>query len=292
MRAVKSPNLDLRELQSWLRWIITDPRGVSDALGAGANAIAHPRYKAPGKCVLQQLCVPAGIDLASRLDVYAEAYFSRLHDSLAEDFPATARLLDGIDFQRLVADYLKEYPSRTPTMTEVGRHLPIFIREYQRLKSIEFLPELISLEWRAIEIYFMDPEATLDLGKLTSQDDFGWSEARFKINPSTKIVSSDWDLSRLWSWRENGREIENLPERGNERDYLLFRDKSGDVRLERMSIPQSYLIRELIAGSPLSDTLFRLEGSHLAPLSSDEIMHWFNKLIADGLINDIVKGSI
>src|SRR3989338_8721344 len=75
-----SPNL--RELQEWLRWAITDPRGAAGALEDPHPADRGDRYQAPPVDVLEMLESTEDASVEERVSVYAEAYFSRIVESL------------------------------------------------------------------------------------------------------------------------------------------------------------------------------------------------------------------
>ena len=55
-----------------------------------------------------------GHSKVERLDIYAEAYFTRLVEALRSDYGLTARYLGDLAFRKMVADYLKFFPSRNP----------------------------------------------------------------------------------------------------------------------------------------------------------------------------------
>ena len=94
----------LAELQRWMKWIVTEPRGVDQAL---ADQLGDPD-------TLQHFIKnQTPQTTADRLSIYAEAYFLRILESAKNDFPITFSILGDLNFQKMIADYLKVYPSRT-----------------------------------------------------------------------------------------------------------------------------------------------------------------------------------
>lgn len=77
---------ELAELQRWLRWIITEPRGVAETLNEPGEMEPKP------SCLLEVVDAPP-LPRQDRLDIYAEAYFARLVDSLAKDYEAIHAVL-------------------------------------------------------------------------------------------------------------------------------------------------------------------------------------------------------
>ena len=81
-----------------------------------------------------------------RLAAYYNAYRLRLIDCLANDYSVLRQTLGEETFEYLVLDYLRQYPSRHPSVRWVGQHLPQFIRESDRANR-QFLAELAEFEW-------------------------------------------------------------------------------------------------------------------------------------------------
>src|SRR4051794_18576333 len=111
----------LARLQRRFLTLIAQPDplpGAARALGVGD----------PGAAQLSSWLRADSEELAAaRLGIYAHMYFSRLHDSLREDFPHCARLLGPEAFQRLAARYLVRHPSDNPSLRYHGRHFPGFV---------------------------------------------------------------------------------------------------------------------------------------------------------------------
>ena len=114
----------LCELQSWMSWVITDPRGVEPALKGERPEVARQVEPLPRK--LEEISARSESDRCERLSVYAEGYFSRLLEVLEADYPLTHKAMGAQLFMECIAAYLKLYPSKTDNVGEVGEFLPEF----------------------------------------------------------------------------------------------------------------------------------------------------------------------
>ncbi len=97
--------------------------------------ISAPEGVAAGLAALpdRERALPFGLDgwlrdderlsAIERLDVYANMYFFRLLDCLAEDFPAIHAVVGHERFHALVRDYLTIHPSEHPSVRMLGRAL-------------------------------------------------------------------------------------------------------------------------------------------------------------------------
>src|SRR5689334_13525809 len=83
----------------------------------------------------------------ARLDVYANMYFCRLLECLAEDFPALHAMIGHESFHRLAADYLAAHPSRSPSLRVLGRALADFLDHHALSDAWPFAADLARFEW-------------------------------------------------------------------------------------------------------------------------------------------------
>jgi hypothetical protein len=196
--------VSLEELQQRLWRLITWPEGVHDAL----------RRESPQAPPLETL-IKQDERLAAedRLDVYANAYFYRIHDVLAEDFPSLATALGPQDFHDLVTSYLAVHPSESASLRWIGQHLPSFLARHAAAASLRvrcpFAADLAAYEW-ATEAAFdaLDSEAAgrEELAAVPPQD---WDALPIRLRPSVRLLELDWPVQRL---RTTPRETQQRPD--------------------------------------------------------------------------------
>ena len=104
-----------------------------------------------------------------RLDVYADMYFYRLRDGLAEDFPKLAAWLGDAPFHNLVTDYLLAHPSTHFSLRELGRALPGFLASHALARSHAAAPDLARLEWARVDVFDEADVALLDRDALLAR---------------------------------------------------------------------------------------------------------------------------
>jgi hypothetical protein len=205
-----------------MRWIVTDPRGVEAALADPCPDAAskHPinRYLAPSPDCLGCIAGDESYPAAARLSVYAEAYFLRIVESMERDFRRTSSLLGADGFARLIAEYLKFYPSQSWNINEVGKDLATFVNDSpEMLRKIleDVVPdncmsrdsqqswiglvcELIQLEWVGLRSFFSavvnDQVVELVDGSVESDA----AEIFVTLNPGLVLMKSMWPLSEMW----------------------------------------------------------------------------------------------
>src|SRR5690349_10960396 len=97
----------LVDIQRWMRWIITEPRGIREALSSSwtLDPALAKRYQEPVR-QLEVIDEAPPLSPHDRLGVYANAYFYRLLESLAADYKTVHRVLGEEKFHELIAHYL------------------------------------------------------------------------------------------------------------------------------------------------------------------------------------------
>jgi hypothetical protein len=263
----------LHELQKWMRWVITDPRGVSDAL---KEPILNSR--APELNAFESLLDLPPVSIETRLDVYAEGYFARIAESMAQDFPTVMKVLGKDIFFKLLTDYLKEYPSRSFNIGEVGKNLSSFSRTHFSVREFEFLPELVELEWLLIQSFYANDVEPFDTSRLASFSEEDWASVRLGLDSSVFVFKSFWPLDDLWLDRENLESLTPCLKSLHELEFLIYR-KNGWTHVERIEGDQAACLESLQRDSTLTDALSVFTDPSVA-------QQWLGHLMQNGLIKD------
>ena len=133
---------ELRALQSVFWRLMVAPEGVA----AGARAL-----RAEGAIGSEDLGFLVRADdrmnPRERLDVYADMYFYRLRDCLAEDFPKLSAWIGPARLHNVVTYYLLAHPPAHFSLRELGRRLPGFVAGHALASEFPGLADLAALEW-------------------------------------------------------------------------------------------------------------------------------------------------
>jgi hypothetical protein len=106
-----------------------------------------------------------------RLEIYNRQYWFRVIAAVSEDFPALAAVLGAKRFHSLVLAYLKENPSTSFTLRNLGRNLPQWLIGHPEFAPARhlLLLDIARLEWAYIEAFdgrAVPPLTQEDLGNL------------------------------------------------------------------------------------------------------------------------------
>lgn len=284
----QGPAPSLRELQCWMRWIVTDPRGVEAALAEPRPEGRHPpaRYRSPAPAGAGWIAAASPEERRERLDVYAEGYFSRIAEALAADFPLLSEAVGPQGVAKLMADYLKEHPTRSWTFSEAGRRLPDFLAGNELAGDAPWLADLARWEWATLLAFHADDRPALDVAALQTIPESAWAGARIELHPSVQLLSLDWPVLRLRdAIREGTVAAEVQPPQS--RTHVVVQRKNGEAESTELEPDAMHLLRRLGEGIPLGQVCEEAAGvlaDGTEQAAAARLMNWFAEWMGTGLI--------
>jgi hypothetical protein len=138
-----------------------------------------------------------------RVEIYAGMYLHRLVDAVAEDVPHTAGILGHDAFVDLVRAYVREHPSRSPDIGQVGRRFGAWLRGRDGLRPD--LPDLAILERTRSEVRTAHDAPVAGAGPLQSLPAEALPRTRFVFSPSLRVLRLRHDVRALWDALDENR---------------------------------------------------------------------------------------
>lgn len=235
--------------------------GLRELQGLFWGAISDGADSGPATALLAVSEPGATLSAAERLQVYVDAYFWRLRDVLAEDFPRLAAILGPERFAEVVRDYLSSHPSTHPSVHHLGRGLAPAISERTDLPS--HLADLARLEWTRRDVFDAPDSGSVRADELRGVAPADWPHLRFTPIPALAILRTDWPVHEVWA----GNGSASAPAATCIRVW-----RSADYRVYHapMEARDAAALDRLIAGEPLGaictafDDLAPLEGAQRA----------------------------
>jgi hypothetical protein len=130
-----------------------------------------------------------------RLEIYNRQYWFRVIGAVSEDFPALAAVLTPKRFDALVLAYLKENPSTSFTLRNLGARLPLWLQEHPEFSQRHhtLLLDIARLEWAYVESY--DRAAVAPL----TQEDFAdlSGDSKLFLQPHLQLLDLQYPVDEL-----------------------------------------------------------------------------------------------
>jgi hypothetical protein len=131
-----------------------------------------------------------------RLEIYNRQYWFRVLGAMAEDFPGLRAILGERRFDDMCRAYLKDCPSRSFTLRNLGARLDAWLRrnpKWIRAKKVLAL-DMVRLEWADIEAFDGKSEPVL------RTEEFNGTSARkvrLRIQPYVQILELKYPVDEL-----------------------------------------------------------------------------------------------
>lgn len=182
------------------------------------------------------------------IEVYRNNYRGNLHDALAGAYPVIQQLV-GEDFFRLLArNFVERYPSRSANLHHYGAELPDFVAAFEQAQSLEYLPDIATLEWACHVAYFVKDVASLDLNKLAKIPPEEHANLIFHTHPACQIVRSRFPLAAIWQAHQPGANSDFQIDLDSGPSIALVSRKDGVVQVGELAIAEADWLQDLRTG--------------------------------------------
>lgn len=142
-----------------------------------------------------------------RLDIYANMYFYRLHDCIAEDFPKTQARIGNPNFHNLITDYLLAHPPAHFSLREAGCALPDFLAHHPLASALPGVADLARLEWARVDVFDDKDAEPLDRETFLSASALDPEEFSLRLIPAARVLSLDERALALWRDPPEGEDV-------------------------------------------------------------------------------------
>jgi hypothetical protein len=227
-----------------------------------------------------------------RLEIYNRQYWFRVIAAVEEDFPALNAVLGQEMFDALVLAYLRENPSTSFSLRNLGARLPAWLASYPKLAGLQhsLAVDVARLEWAYIEAF--DGESLPPLGR----PDFAGlgSDSTLRLQPHLQLLDLQYPVDEVvLAVREVTPEIDIVSSAASERrqgpqmrlpkvsrasTYLAVHRFEDSVYYRRIDREEFLLLADLRDGDSIATAIERaFEGSKVTPdLQAVKIQAYFS----------------
>lgn len=130
-----------------------------------------------------------------RLEIYNRQYWFRVTGAISEDFPALQAVLGSRRFDALILAYLRETPSTSWTLRDLGAKLPGFLSKSPEFagRQHRLAVDVANLEWAYVEAF-----DGLSLAPLTSENLRTLEpSSKLSLQPHLRLLVLDYPVDEL-----------------------------------------------------------------------------------------------
>lgn len=261
---------ELAQIQQWFQAAIMDP---------GKQAARLPEIVLPSQA----------LNATERLAIYANMYFDRLIEILAEEFPTVRHLLGPQVFSTVAKDYVTRHPSTHYSLAQLGKKFPRFLREETDAAAITHRPftAAVAMVERTMEDVFderQDEPLTVEALQAIKPD--RWDELRLRTIAALRLLQLPCPVNDYISAVRDGRSID-MP--AMQQSFVVVYRRNYRVWRQDLDEPQFVLLAAIQEGRSLGDAVsacVELPGSDPESLAAS-LFDWFRDWTAEGFFREI-----
>ena len=244
------------------------------------------------------ICRSSAQTSIERLHVYANAYFARLLEVLASEFPAMVYALGEDLFQDFAFGYLQQFPSQTYTLSDLSAKFPEYLaltRPSRETADAEpdwadFLVDLATLERTYSDVFDgpgVEGKHLLDASELREIAWDRWPGVRLVPVPCLKLIHLRFALHE-YATAVRHKEHPDLPEPSptwlvvTRRGYVVRRIAVTEVEFAALAV--------LVGGGTIAASLQAAQNRWQGDCDrlATEVQRWFRDWSAAGYFQRIV----
>lgn len=179
------------------------------------------------------LAVPPKGNLADRVAIYADGFYSRLEETLTSDYLTLSELL-GESFHVLCKQYIDSYPSHTYSLNFFGGGLATLLNETQSYCNKPWLAEIASFEWAESQAIIAADATLLTAAELQALPTHQWPQQIFYLHPSSTLLTMHWNSLSIIEAIRHDHGVPKARKLKKPQSILIWR-RQQDVRYCRLN---------------------------------------------------------
>lgn len=218
-----------------------------------------------------------------RLNIYQQAYTSRLLRCLREHFPKLHLLLGTDLFHALGEAYLRCHPSTTFTLRDLGSEFSTFIKQ-SALSAKDAMAALVDFECALLHAIDAKDEPSLSFEELQAIPQAHWPYLCFQFHPSLILWSSSWPMVGIWCKLDAAPKAAlSLPSQTETQYWIIYRQHQR-AQFRRLNTTETIMQKAMMGGACFAKACelltYEIDLNLIPETSISIIRHW----TAEGLI--------
>lgn len=218
-----------------------------------------------------------------RLDVYRNAYWTRLQESLARDFPALLAVAGDRQFGSLATEYLIAQPPVKPSLRSLGAELPQWLHARG---CAPVLADLAALEWAVLEAFDAADATIASPRALDGIAPELWPMLKIVLHPAVVLLAMATNARELWSAVR--RDAPRAAVRATRERLVVWRSERGPAVIAVADAPFRVL-SSLASGDTLADACEALASSMSADRIPGAVAGCLHQALGHGWIAQVIR---
>ena len=206
------------------------------------------------------------LDVATRLEIYRNAYSIRLKKSIETDHPVLGNYLGDELFERMAQGYISQCPSGFTSLRDFGNSLPDYLARTDPFSDNPILAEIALFERQLLFAFDAADAGRARLEDLQSMAPEDWPGMLVELHPSVYTFAARWNSVECWQAMKEG----NAPPMAAQEtmhNWVLWRGTDRLTQFRKLSEDGALML----AGLALEKTFSQVCEELLAMVAEDQI---------------------
>ena len=212
-----------------------------DALAAQQQAFSDALFAPAAEASLQ-------LRHGERFGLYRGNLASTWTKALAAAYPVIAQLVGEEFFAALAREYGRAHPSDSGDLNRFGARFEPFLRCFEHVKDLPYLPDMARLEWQLHSIHYAPHEPELQAQDINPQT---VEEQSFRWQPTAQLFESEWAVVPLWLAHQGMP----FPQKMDEPSRAFLSRPAWTAQVTQLQAPQYAALQALREGKTFGDAL-------------------------------------
>jgi len=149
-------------------------------------------------CIKDEIVGTGKVPVEVRLEIYGNAYRSRLVEALASNYPMLQIYLGDEQFEELGHAYMNANPSIFRSIRWFGDQFENFLNQHSDCQSYPYLAELAKLEWTMTLTFDATDHCLITMEDISNLSPEAWTDMRLIAHPSAHLIEFSWNVVQIW----------------------------------------------------------------------------------------------
>lgn len=148
------------------------------------------------------------LDASERMGIYRGSVHGILTQFLADTFPVCKALLGDEFFDKMCDRFIDQHPPSAPFFSHYGDKLPLFLNDFDPVKSIPFISNTAAFEWSRHTLWQQTPSDPFDFSQIASLSEEQQATVVFHLNRSLHLFQSNYRIDLIWFAHQDNSDIQ------------------------------------------------------------------------------------
>jgi len=198
----------------------------------------------------QKIITQGNVDNKTRLNIYKNAYSSRLREVIDTDHEILGTYLGDELFEQMVTGYIKANPSNKTSLRQYADKLPQYLHQTTPFDDHPILSELAHFERMLLTSFDAQEADRFSRQSLQAVPHENWPSMSFRLHPSVQVCKFHWNTVESWQALKANKNPD--PAHKRQSYWLLWRNSERLTEFRSLDIAEQHLINMLVHGNDFS----------------------------------------